>query len=293
LRRKCDGYTFQTLYGRGIDNTSDAISRIEDWSKTDPDRFGTVNDHTDIDDDSMNINNVELMIKNDHQTQRFEVNSLAKVSEVERSANIDGALSNSWFTTPKKEQLRILLNMYAEGDWDEDNEAFSASIRKLDVEREIYYSTKLDANQDIDNIVSEEQHEICSLAGFGHEGDETTEKPYTKRYKADCYIHNVNKKGFYALTWEQIADVADEDDFLYDLKSAIKNFNTKRIEELIKGKKIHCSEHVNRLGKIKPEDLSLYMDVVMVRDRIWAPKSLTQAFFNNLHLGHRVVDMMK
>ena len=62
---------------------------------------------------------------------------------------------------------------------------------------------------------------------------------------------------------------------------------------MIKGKKIHCSGHANGLGKIKPEDLSLYMDVVMVRDRIWAPKSLTQSFFNNLHLGHRAVDMMK
>ena len=35
LRRKCDGFIFKTLYGKGIDNTSDAISRIEDWSKTD------------------------------------------------------------------------------------------------------------------------------------------------------------------------------------------------------------------------------------------------------------------
>merc|ERR1712237_319142 len=31
----------------------------------------------------------------------------------------------------------------------------------------------------------------------------------------------------------------------------------------------------------------------MVRDRIWAPESLTRSFFNNLHLGHRAVGMMK
>ena len=31
----------------------------------------------------------------------------------------------------------------------------------------------------------------------------------------------------------------------------------------------------------------------MVRDRIWAPESLKYAFFNNLHLGHRGIDMMK
>ena len=95
LRRKCDGFTFQTLYGKGIDNTSDAISRIEDWSKTDPDRFGTVNDHTDLDDDSISVNNVEIMIKSDYEDAVFEVNNLTKVSEVEKSANIDGALSNS------------------------------------------------------------------------------------------------------------------------------------------------------------------------------------------------------
>ena len=47
------------------------------------------------------------------------------------------------------------------------------------------------------------------------------------------------------------------------------------------------------MASIKVEDLSLYQDVVMVRDRIWAPNSLRYAFFNNLHLGHRGVDMMK
>ena len=97
----------------------------------------------------------------------FEVNNLAKGTETERAANIEGALSNSWHTTPKKEQLRILLDMFARGDWDEDNEAFSASIRSLDVERDLHYSAKLDANQDLDNFVSEEQHEICHIAVLG------------------------------------------------------------------------------------------------------------------------------
>ena len=31
----------------------------------------------------------------------------------------------------------------------------------------------------------------------------------------------------------------------------------------------------------------------MVRDRIWAPESIRFAFFNNLHLGHRSIDMMQ
>ena len=182
--------------------------------------------------------------------------------------------------------------MYGNGDWDEDEEIFTASIRDLDTERDIHYSSKLDANQDLDNIESEEQHEICSIAGLSHHNDKGVGHEHS-RYSADCYIHNVNKKGFYALSWEEIADEANEDEFLYELKNAIKNNNVKKIEELIKGKQIQCSEHANGVGKIKIEDLSLYQDVVMVRDRIWAPKSLTRSFFNNLHLGHRGVDMMK
>ena len=31
----------------------------------------------------------------------------------------------------------------------------------------------------------------------------------------------------------------------------------------------------------------------MVADRIWGPKPMARAFFNNLHLGHRATDMMK
>ena len=103
----------------------------------------------------------------------------------------------------------------------------------------------------------------------------------------------LTKKDFYALSWEEIADNTDEDEFLYKLKNAMKNNNVPEIENLIKGKKIQCSEHANGIGKIKIEDLSLYQNVVMVRDRIWAPESLRHAFFNNLYLGHRGVDMMK
>ena len=146
-----------------------------------------------------------------------------------------GALSNSWHTTPKKEQLRLLLDMYGYGDWDEDNEAFSASIRNLDIERDLHYSTKLDANIDLDDIDSEEQDKICHIAGFGHHNDEGLGNGQS-RYSANCYIHNVNRKGFYAISWEEIADEADDDEFLYDFKNAIKNLNTKKIEELIQGK---------------------------------------------------------
>ena len=46
------------------------------------------------------------------------------------------------------------------------------------------------------------------------------------------------------------------------------------------------------LQKIEIKDLSLYKNCMMVKDRIWVPKSLAKNFFNNLHLGHRGFDIM-
>ena len=66
----------------------------------------------------------------------------------------------------------------------------------------------------------------------------------------------------------------------------MKNNQMSEIENLIKGKQIKCSTNANSVASIKIDYLSLYRDVVMVRDRIWAPDSLRYAFFNNLYLGH-------
>ena len=81
LRRKCDGFIFQTGYGRGIDNTADAISRIEEWSKIDKDRMDSVDDHKDIDDDSIGVNATELINKTDLNEFIFEVNSLVIIAK--------------------------------------------------------------------------------------------------------------------------------------------------------------------------------------------------------------------
>merc|ERR1711905_17294 len=77
------------------------------------------------------------------------------------------------------------------------------------------------------------------------------------------------------------------------LKAAMMSDNTKEMAELLKDKCIHCSENKNGISAIKVEDLSLYRNVIMIRNRIWAPESIRFAFFNNLHLGHRSVDMMQ
>ena len=104
---------------------------------------------------------------------------------------------------------------------------------------------------------------------------------------------NVNKRKYFALSWDEISEAAEEDEFLSNLKSAMMSNNLGKIEELLKNKRIHCTESKNGLSAIKVEDLSLYRNVIMVRDRIWAPDSIRHAFFNNLHLGHRAVDMMQ
>ena len=73
----------------------------------------------------------------------------------------------------------------------------------------------------------------------------------------------------------------------------MKANKTKELTEVLKGKSIFCFKSKNRLSSINIEDLSLYHNIVMVRDRIWAPHDIRFAFFNNLHLGHRGIDIMK
>merc|ERR1711984_63942 len=76
LRRKCDGFIFQTGYGRGIGNTTDAISRIKGWSKKDPERLESVEDSKDIDDDSTEVHAIELINSTDLDEVIMEINYL-------------------------------------------------------------------------------------------------------------------------------------------------------------------------------------------------------------------------
>ena len=55
LKRKCDGFIFQCIYARGIENTTDAISRIKSWEEHDSDRLPSVDDNKDADDNSIQI----------------------------------------------------------------------------------------------------------------------------------------------------------------------------------------------------------------------------------------------
>ena len=94
------------------------------------------------------------------------------------------------------------------------------------------------------------------------------------------------------MSWEEIEEAANKDELLVKLKSALQAGKEAELTELLKGKLIHCTKSEGGRSAIKMEDLSLYRNVIMVRDRIWAPKDITFTFFNNHHLGHRSVDMM-
>ena len=143
----------------------------------------------------------------------------------------------------------------------------------------------------MDNIYGD-QHEICAINGLGHTSEQEIGVG-PDRQTVDCFVIGPNKREFYSLSWEEIEEAANKDELLVKLKSALQAGKEAELTELLKGKLIHCTESEGGRSAIKMEDLSLYRNVIMVRDRIWAPKDITFAFFNNLHLGHRSVDMMQ
>ena len=59
------------------------------------------------------------------------------------------------------------------------------------------------------------------------------------------------------MSWEEISEAAEEDEFLAKLKTAMMSDKTKDMAELLKDKRIHCAESKNVLSSIKVEDLSL------------------------------------
>ena len=104
LRRKTDGFIFQTGYGRGIDNTTDAISRIKGWSKKDPERLESVEDSRDIDDDSTEVHATEMINRTDLEEVILEVNSL-DMGKKSDAMNASSAVLGSWYSTPKPERI--------------------------------------------------------------------------------------------------------------------------------------------------------------------------------------------
>ena len=173
-------------------------------------------------------------------------------------------------------------SMFGDSNREPEDLKFNEEIENLDRARATMYETKLEASEDFDSTY-ENRHSQCN-----HPEHLTPTED-----SINCLATNVNNRGYYSINWEEIAETAPEDSFLVELKAALQADNQEKLKDLLSGKKIHDKESSNGLRAITIEDLSIYRDVVMVADRIWGPKPMARAFFNNLHLGHRAMDMMK
>ena len=83
LRRKCDGFLFNTVFARGIDNTTDAISRIKDWEEFDKDRFPSVDDNKDMDDNSVQ----ELLTIEKQSKRKTKQETMERFKELSINSN--------------------------------------------------------------------------------------------------------------------------------------------------------------------------------------------------------------
>lgn len=168
---------------------------------------------------------------------------------------------------------------------------FIKAIMQLNIDRHINYRTKTDVVNDLDNIFSD-QHQICAINNLRHSSDQELGFTDKERASKECFANSADKREYYALSWDDIEEAAENDEFLVKLMTALIANDVNALNELLKAKSMFCHESKNVLSSIKIEDLSIYHNVVMERDRIWAPQSIILNFFNNLHLGHRRVDIM-
>ena len=109
--------------------------------------------------------------------------------------------------------------MYGNGGYDLDNTAFSNDIRQVEIDRDLFFRTKINASNGLDNF-SDLQHQACGKDNLGHSNDIELGKTIEEREGKQCYAFNISNTNFYAITWSDIADAIEDDDFLYDLKEA-------------------------------------------------------------------------
>ena len=223
----------------------------------------SVEDSRDIDDDSIEILATELINKTDLDDVILEVNNL-DFNDILDAQNASTAILGSWYSTPKKYRIQTLTRMYGNGSRDKDDYIFDKSIQEMDWDRDYHYHSKLDVTNDLDNIYGD-QHQVCADKGLNHKSELELVNGQDGDL-AECFVLNINKRKYYALSWEEISEAAEEDIFLIRLKTAMISDNNKEMEELLKDKRIHCSENKNGISAIKVEDLSLYRNVIMVRN---------------------------
>ena len=92
-----------------MDNITDAISRITDWSKNEQDHLPTVNDHADDDDSSeVAVNAVDIATISDIESVKKEMAALQEKDHLERKNVVFG----SWHSTPRATKLGTISRMY-------------------------------------------------------------------------------------------------------------------------------------------------------------------------------------
>ena len=278
LRRKCDGFLFNTVFARGIDNTTDAISRIKDWKEFDKDRFPSVDDNKDTDDNSVQ----EILTIKRQEKSAIKTATLSKFKTLSVNSNklqILETMAEDWNTTLEKVKLEVLINMYASRNYDPDATSFSDDIAGMDAGRDVVLKDRNLAIFDRDSAI------ICKA-----EPKEDAKFSCEKTCKADKIA-------------EEVVILDDSKLFQVNFVQDVNKVNSvnwdddEAIQTEISGLKISDnwadpSEIVKTSSGIKIEDLSLYRNCLLVRDRIWVPEDLRQSFYNNLHLGHRGVDIM-
>ena len=211
-------------------------------------------------------------------------------------------MSTNWNTTLDKIKLEVLLNMYATRDYDPDSNKFNEEIANMDAERDIIFEDKAVAVYDKDSAI------ICRV-GPKDDARTSCSSPHNKELSEEIielneievfysrFENDVNNGGINTVTWDDISEAIENDEKLTSIRNALRNGDKNTVNKELTGIKISDNwadptEIVKLSSLVKLEDLSLYKNCLMVRDRIWVPEDLRRNFFNNLLLGHRGVGIM-
>ena len=191
--------------------------------------------------------------------------------------------------------------MYASKQYDPESIAFDDDIAELDAGRDVVLKIKNLAIFDNDNALickagpTENAEFSCNTICIAAKTpDEVVILEDEEQLKINIATEKI---GITTIHWEDIDEAIEQDKKLRKIRNALKMNDEDTLKEEIAGKIISDNwadpeAIVKSTSKIRIEDLSLYRNCILVRDRIWVPEDLRQSFYNNLHLGHRGVNIM-
>ena len=95
----------------------------------------------------------------------------------------------------------------------------------MEVDRAIFYNSKIDVANDLDNS-SDLQHAVCKKNNLGHSSDQELGRTENERSRLDCFAFNTSRRMFYAIIWDDIGEETLEGDFLSSLRDFVAAGNT-------------------------------------------------------------------